>query len=42
MLAAKKIELELKAIDERKFDQTMEELCQDDSSNNLWLKCTHG
>lgn len=42
LLAAKKVELELKAVDESKFDRTMEELCQDESSNDLWLKCTHG
>lgn len=42
LLAAKKIELELKALDAHKFNWTMEELCRDGSTNNLWLKCIHG
>lgn len=41
LLAAKEVELELRALDENKFSQTMEELCKD-NSDNLWLKCTHG
>lgn len=40
LLAAKKIELELKVSDEDKFNLTMEELCRESSPNNLWLKCT--
>lgn len=42
LLAAKKIELELKALDENRFDRTIEELCREASPNDLWLKCTHG
>lgn len=42
LLVAKKVELELKALDADKFNRTMEELCREPSSNQLWLKCTHG
>lgn len=41
LVAAKRIELELKALDESKLNRTIEELCRESPLENVWLKCTH-
>lgn len=42
MLFAKRVELELKAIDEKMLKRTIKDLCSETSPENLWLKSTHG
>lgn len=42
MVIAKRLELELKAMDEKKFNQTIADLCYELPSNDYWLECTHG
>lgn len=40
VVAAKEVELELKALDENNFSRTIEELCNDDTTGEMWLKYT--
>lgn len=42
LLAAKRIELELKALDANKLNRTIEDLCHESAPDELWLKCTYG
>lgn len=42
IVVAKRLELELKAMDEKKMNRTIGDLCDELPSNDLWLTCTHG
>lgn len=42
IVIGKRIELELKATDKKRLNQTISDLCNELSPDDLWLKCTHG